>query len=82
MIRIPEITTALMPLVGWMQDYDPERQIAGELTQSESGLYYQQAHPLLTLENIRAIMPDDFIKRYPKWEDDYVAQKKKPTRYE
>ena len=59
-----------MPLVGWMQDYDPERQIAGELTQSESGLYYQQAHPLLTLENIRAIMPDDFIKRYPKWEDD------------
>ncbi len=59
-----------MPLVGWMQDYDPERQIAGELTQSESGLYYQQAHPLLTLENIRAIMPDDFIKRYPEWKDD------------
>ena len=59
-----------MPLVGWMQDYDPERQIDGELTHSESGLYYQQAHPLLTLENIRAIMPDDFIKRYPEWKDD------------
>lgn len=59
-----------MPLVGWMQDYDPERQIVEELTHSESGLYYQQAHPLLTLENIRAIMPDDFIKRYPEWKDD------------
>lgn len=56
-----------MPLVGWMQDYDPERQIENELTQSESGLYYQQAHPLLTLENIRAIMPDNFIKRYVAW---------------
>ena len=46
-----------MPLVGWMQDYDPEKYIENELTQTESGLYYQQAHPLLTLENIRAIMP-------------------------
>ena len=78
MIRIPEIVNALQPLVGWQQDYNPKQQIDERLTQSESGLYYQQAHPLLTLENIRSIMPSTFKYQYPAWSDSvtYPAGKK------
>lgn len=58
MIRIADIQQALFHLVGWEQDYDPEKAIDVTLTQTESGLYFQQAHPMVTLENIRAIMPE------------------------
>ena len=67
MIRIPDIVTALQPLVGWRQSYNPIEAIDDELLQSESGLYYQDAHPLMTLNNIMAIMPDDFRFQYPEW---------------
>ena len=78
MIRIPDIVDALMPLVGWQQDYDPRHQIDERLTQSESGMYYQQAHPLMTLQNAEAIMPDNFFFRYPEWNmiQSYVAGQK------
>ena len=82
MIRIPEITTALQALVGWQQDYDLQRQIDARLTQSESGLYYQQAHPLMTLENIRAIMPDTFILQYPEWDEDATYAAGSIVRYD
>ena len=75
MIRIADIQTALLPLVGWHQDYDPQHQIDEMLTQSESGLYYQDVHPLLTLQNVRSIMPDTFKYQYKEWEAD-VAYKK------
>ena len=67
MIRLQEIQTALLPVVGWEQDYNPEKQIDNALCQSESGLTFQGAHPLVTLENIRAIMPDDYLYKYPDW---------------
>lgn len=67
MIRLQEIQNALLPVVGWEQDYNPERQIDEELCQSESGLTFQGAHPLCTLENVRAIMPDDYLYKYPDW---------------
>lgn len=67
MIRLQEIQTALMPLVGWQQDYNPNNQIDPELCQSESGLTFQGAHPLCTLANVRAIMPDDYLYKYPDW---------------
>lgn len=68
MIRLQEIQTALLPVVGWEQDYNPEKQIDGELCQSESGLTFQGAHPLCTLENVRSIMPDDYLFRYRQWD--------------
>ena len=68
MIRIPAIIEALMPLVGWRQDYDPENNIDRSLMKSESGLYYQDAHPLLTIDNVKSIMPKDYIKRYKEWD--------------
>lgn len=64
-----------MPLVGWEQDYNLKRQIDSELTESESGLYYQEAHPLLTLENVRAIMPDDFMDSYKEWSSTWYYAK-------
>lgn len=59
MIRITDIQEALLHLVGWEQSYDETAQISETLTQSESGLTFQQAHPMVTLENIRAIKPEE-----------------------
>lgn len=67
MIRITEIQDALIHLVGWEQSYDPQGQIADTMTESESGLTFQQAHPMCTLENIRAIMPEQFMYQYPAY---------------
>lgn len=78
MIRIKEIQDAMLHLVGWEQSYDPAREIDESLVESESGLFFQQAHPLMTLDNIENTIPEDFILRYPSWEDDtfYTAGKK------
>lgn len=67
MIRIPEIVNALLPLVGWRQSFNPCKTIDAELLPSESGLYYQDAHPLVTLDNMAAVMPSDFPEQYPEW---------------
>lgn len=67
MIRLQDIQDALLPVVGWAQDYNPQNQIDGALCESESGLTFQGAHPLVTLANIRAIMPDDYLYKYPTW---------------
>lgn len=67
MIRLNDIQTALLPVVGWAQDYNPQNQIDDDLCQSESGLTFQGAHPLCTLANVRAIMPDDYLYKYPDW---------------
>lgn len=56
-----------MHVVGWEQSYDPAKAIDDNLTQTESGLTFQGAHPLVTLENIRAIVPDDSVFQYPVW---------------
>lgn len=68
MIRINEICEALKNVCGWEQSYDPEKAIDDNLTQTESGLYFQGAHPLLTLDNMEAIMPDDWGIQYPVWD--------------
>lgn len=75
MIRIQEIQDALLHLVGWEQSYDPQGQIAEALTESESGLTFQQAHPMVTLDNIRAIMPEHELYNYPAWDAEQVYAK-------
>lgn len=81
MIRLHEIQDALLPVVGWEQDYNPERKIDARLCESESGLTYQGAHPLCTLENIRAIMPDDYLFHYPAWNSLISYKKGKKVRH-
>lgn len=68
MIRINEICEALKNVCGWEQSYDPAKAIDDNLTQTESGLYFQGAHPLLTLDSMAAIMPDDWGIQYPVWD--------------
>lgn len=68
MIRLNDIKAALRHVVGWEQDYNPQNQIDTSLTLSESGLTFQGAHPLVTLANVRAIMPDDYQWQYNAWD--------------
>lgn len=64
MYRIEDIYNGVKSLVGWEQHWDSSSEIAEELTVSESGLYYQQAHPLLTLDNMRAVMPSGWTNGF------------------
>ena len=68
MYRLKEIQDALLHVVGWEQSYDPAKAIDNYMTETESGLYFQGAHPLLTLDNMEAIMPDDWGIQYPVWD--------------
>ena len=68
MYRIKEIQDALLHVVGWEQSYNPATAIDEALTQTESGLYFQGAHPLLTLANVASIMPDEWGFQYPVWD--------------
>lgn len=46
-------------MLGWRQNYNTaEFSIDGGLTVSETGQYFQDIHPLVTLDNIRSIAPD------------------------
>jgi len=68
MYRPSEIKTNLSDLWGWRQNYDvKDFTIAESLTQTTTGQYYQEVHPLLTLENIKAIAPDFSDVIYDDW---------------
>lgn len=69
MIRIAEIQKNLLHLIGWKQSYDRNdgAWLAKSLTESESGLYYQDMHPLLTLQNLLSIAPDFKNFVYPEY---------------
>lgn len=59
MVRANDIQDKLLHLIGWEQNYDTsDLKISDALTASESGLYFQQIHPLLTLQNMACIAPD------------------------
>ena len=76
MIRVEEVQNSLLPLIGWEQNHDTsEIKLSESLTRSESGLYYQQAHPLLTLKNLDSIAPD--FKNYAYLEYDSAETFKK-----
>lgn len=66
MVRATEIQEKMLSLVGWEQNYDTsDFCIAEHLTKSESGLYFQGVHPLLTLQNLSCIAPDFKNTEYP-----------------
>ena len=67
MIRIKDIQAAFKGLVGWRQPANPAFAIDPSLEESASGLYFQDAHPMLTLENMAAVMPDTWDLQYPEW---------------
>ena len=70
MIRATDIQDKLLHLIGWQQNYDTtDLKISEALTESESGLYFQQVHPLLTLQNMACIAPDFKNIEFSEYED-------------
>lgn len=68
MYRPEDIKANLTDLWGWRQNYDTEAfTISDSLTQTITGQYYQEIHPLLTLDNIKAIAPDFRNITYGEW---------------
>lgn len=63
MYRLTDIVNAFEGLVGWEKE---STKIDDSIVSSESGLYFQEAHPLLTLRAMRGIMPQDMLERYPQ----------------
>ena len=53
------IQETFLPLVGWRNSLNPDTPKLGpSLTTSESGKYYNEGHPLATIENVIATGPD------------------------
>ncbi len=69
MIRIKEIIDAFSNLVGW--------EGVPELEKSDSGLYFQEAHPLLTLRALKGVMPKDKGDEYPSTKRERPIQRAK-----
>lgn len=68
MYRAQCITSGLANLLGWRQNYDTEAfTISDSLTTSLTSRFYQDIHPLLTLDNIKSIAPDFKRVNYPAW---------------
>lgn len=69
MVRANDIQEKLLHLIGWEQNYDTtDLKISEALTKSESGLYFQQIHPLLTLQNMSCIAPDFKNITFPEYD--------------
>jgi len=63
-----DIKTGWFGLWGWRQNYNvSDFTIAQSLTVSDTGQYYQEIHPLVTLDNIKAIAPEFEAIVYPDW---------------
>lgn len=67
MYRLKDILDAFRGVVGWKQSYNPQRQIDVELCETESGLTFQGAHPLCTLDNIYSVIPDDYPNDFSRF---------------
>lgn len=71
MVRAYDIQEKLLHLIGWEQNYDTsDLKISDTLTISESGLYFQQVHPLLTLQNMSCIAPDFKNITFPEYDNE------------
>lgn len=66
MYRLAELVKSFSTLVGWKDT---------ALDKSESGLYFQEANPLLTLRALRGVMPKDLADRYPAYEQGRIYNK-------
>lgn len=68
MYKVSEIQEGLLHEIGFRQNHDTAAYtIADSLLQSDSGLYFQDAHPLLTLDNLVSIAPDFNGITYDAW---------------
>lgn len=73
MLRQDVIMQNMLHLIGFQKDTEDEVVIANSLLKSDSGLYYQQGHSLITLKNLFSVAPQ-FASEYGLY-DDYVEAK-------
>lgn len=74
MYRADAIRENFLHLLGWRQNYNTaDFAISESLTKSETGQYFQDMHPLITLDNIRSITPR-FNTDAPEYEDKEYKQ--------
>ena len=61
MFRTAESRTCIKPTIGWKDHYDTMEiaELSADLKESESGMYYQEIHPALRLDNICATLPSN-----------------------
>jgi hypothetical protein len=57
MYNVSEIKAGLIGSIGWRQNADSTGTQLTEMTASETGLYFNEVHPLLTFDNIESIAP-------------------------
>lgn len=82
MVRALDIQEKLLHLIGWEQNYDTsDLKISDALTVSESGLYFQQIHPLLTLQNMSCIAPDFKNMTFEEYNAEKVYSKGNIVKY-
>lgn len=68
MFNISDLSTCFAGLVGFKQSNDPSYPVINSaLSKSDSGLYVEGAHPLITQENIYAVAPEFGSFTYPNW---------------
>ena len=83
MVRANDIQEKLLHLIGWEQNYDTSGlKISDALTVSESGLYFQQIHPLLTLQNMSCIAPDFKNITFPEYNSEKEYSKGNVVKYD
>ena len=83
MVRATDIQEKLLHLIGWEQNYDTsDLKISDALTVSESGIYFQQIHPLLTLQNMSCVAPDFKNTTYNEYNSEVEYSKGNIVKYE
>lgn len=82
MVRANDIQEKLLHLIGWEQNYDTsDLKISDALTVSESGIYFQQIHPLLTLQSLSCIAPDFKNIEYAEYNPEMLYSKGNIVKY-
>lgn len=67
MINIETITSKMLGLVGWRQSIEPNAASIGDMTESRSGIYVTDEHPLFKQEILEAVAPDYSRITWPAW---------------
>lgn len=79
MLNLNHIVEVFKPLVGWKRG---SYVLTEQNMESESGLYFQEAHPLLTLRALKGIMPKDFVYNYDAFVDGESYKKGDKVQYQ
>ena len=68
MYNVKELKDGLKDLVGWRQNDNPNGAQLIDMLTSKSGLYFNDEHPMLTIDNLYSIAPDFDTYVYPAFD--------------